>query len=296
MQHYMRLLPDQANPHDTYAEILLMAGKFDDAIAEYRTALKLDPGFVESERGIADTLSVMGEETSARKAYADAIGKVNDRLEAVRWSLLVAITYVREGDLAAADTAFRNVAKQAHENGLGNVEAEAYRDMALYQRNGVAAVAALNQAEAAMKHHHRNPQSLRDEELASIMRTRVERAIQDGDLKSAANSLKPLEALSAATMDGGIHLFYESAAGALAVSKKKYDAAISHLSDIDADPLSLLHLMQAYEQSGRSTEAQATATRLAALNMPTIDQAVIVPGFRKSQVTAKQAAQSSGSR
>ncbi len=296
MQRYMQLLPDQANPHDTYAEILLMAGKFDEAIAEYRTALKLDPGFVDSQRGIADTLSVMGEETRARKEYADAIARVNDKVEGVRWSLLVAITYVREGDLTAADTAFRNVAQQAHENGLGNVEAEAYRDMALYQRKNLAAGAALDQAEAAMGHNHRAPQSLRDAELASIMRTRVERAVQDGDLKLAANSLKPLEALSAGTIDGGIHLLYESAAGALALSQKKYDVAIRHLSDNDADPLSLLHLLQAYEQSGRSTEAQSVATRLAALNAPTIDQAVIVPGFRKAQLAAKHASPGSGSR
>jgi pentatricopeptide repeat protein len=296
MQRYMQLLPDQPNPHDTYAEILLMAGKFDEAIAEYRAALKLDSGFVESERGIADTLSVMGEEASARKEYAEAIAKVNDKVEAIRWSLLAAITYVREGDLAAADTAFRDVAKQAHENGLGNVEAEAYRDMALYQTKSLAAGAALNQAEAAMGHNHRTPQSLRDAELASIMRTRVERALQDGDLKLAVKSLKPLEALSAGTIDGGIHLLYESAAGALALSEKKYDVAISHLSDNDADPLSLLHLVQAYERSGRSTEAQAVATRLTSLNVPTIEQAVIVPGFRKARLAVKQAAHISGSR
>ena len=273
-----------------------MAGRFDESIAEYRTALKLDPGFVESQRGIADTLAVMGEEHRARQEYAEAITKINDKLEAVRWSLLVAITYVREGDFSAADTAFRNVAEQAHQNGLGNVEAEAYRDMALYQRKSPAAKAALDQAEAALHHDHRIPQSLSDQELASIMRSRVERALQDDDLKLAASSLKPLEALSASTIDGSIHLYYEAAAGALALSQKKYIEAIGHLSENDADPLSLLHLIRAYRLSGSSAEAQSVAARLAALNVASIDQAVIVPEFRKAQLARKHTSPSAGTR
>jgi hypothetical protein len=238
----------------------------------------------------------MGEEARARQQYAEAIAKINDKLDAVRWSLLVAITYVREGDFTAADMAFRNVAEQAHQSGLGTVEAEAYREMALYQRKSPAAKAALDQAEAALHHNHRTPQSLSDQELASIMRTRVERALQDGDLKLASNSLKPLEALSAGTIDGGIHLYYEAAAGALALSQKKYTDAIGHLSENDADPLSLLHLMQAYQLSGSSAEAQSVAARLAALNLATIDQAVIVPEFRKAQLAGKHTSQTAGRR
>jgi hypothetical protein len=239
---------------------------------------------------------VMGEESRARQEYADAIAKVNDKVEALRWSLLAAITYVRENDFTAADKAFQNVAKQAHQNGLGIVEAEAYRDMALYQRQSAAAKTALNQADAALHHQHQTPQSLRDQELASIMRTRVERALRDGDLKLAVNSLKPLEALSSGTIDGSIHLYYESAAGALALARKNYSAAISHLSDNEADPLSLLHLMEAYKQLGRSAEAQSVATRLAALNLPTIDQAVIVPAFRKTQLAAPKSSVNTGNR
>ena len=296
MQRYMQLLPDQPNPHDTYADILLLAGRFNEAIEEYRTALKVDPGFIESQRGIADALSLMGEETRARKEYAEAIARSDDKNDAIRWSLLVAITYVREGYLSAADKAFRDVARQAHENGLGTVEAEAFRDMALYQRQSPAARLALKQAEAALHHRHKVPESLKHEELASIMRTRVERALQDGDLKLAVLSLKPLEVLSADTLDGGIHLSFESAAGAVALSQKNYELAIGHLSDHDEDALSLLHLMQAYEQSDRSLEAKSVAARLAALNLTTIEQAVVLPEFRKAQLTVKRIHSSAGTR
>jgi|SRR5450432_128442 len=288
MKRYMQLLPDQPNPHDTYAEILLMAGKFNEAIDEYHTALKLDPGFVESQRGIADVLSLMGNQQRARKEYAAAISKVDDKLEAIRWSLTAAVTYVREGDFTAADKAFLAVAQQAHDNGLGNVEAEAYRDMALYQRKSAAAKKALQQAEAALHHSHKIPRSLQDIALASVMRARVERALQDGDLNLASSSLAPLETLSASTIDGNVHLYYESASGAVALFQKKYDLAISDLSDNDSDPLSMLHLMHAYQRSGHSAEAQAIAIRLAALNQPTVDQAVVVPEFRKAQLAAKQ--------
>ena len=75
-----------------------------------------------------------------------------------------------------------------------------------------------------------------------------------------------------------------------------YSAAISHLSDNDSDPLSLLHLIEAYKQSGRNAEAQSVATRLAALNLPTSDQAVIVPEFRKAHRTAPKASITTGNR
>src|SRR5262245_10681629 len=55
MQRYIALLPNESNPQDSYAEILRMAGRYDEALEHYQASLKIDPSFVFSQLGIADT-------------------------------------------------------------------------------------------------------------------------------------------------------------------------------------------------------------------------------------------------
>src|SRR5215467_14492153 len=143
MQRYTALLPNESNPQDSYAEILRMAGHFDEALEHYRASLKIDPTFVYSQLGIADTYALVGDEARARTEYAIAIQHATSRTEAATWSLQSAMSYVREQDLAKADAAFRAVAGQAHKEDLAVPEGEAYRMMAFYQLNNAAAMTSL---------------------------------------------------------------------------------------------------------------------------------------------------------
>src|SRR5215510_1049528 len=136
MQRYIALLPNESNPQDSYAEILRMAGRFDEALVHYRASLKIDPGFVFSQLGIADTYALKGDEARARAEYALAILHASSKTEAATWSLQSAISYIREQDFKGADAAFRAAAKAAHETDLAVPEAEAYRIMAAYQADG----------------------------------------------------------------------------------------------------------------------------------------------------------------
>lgn len=281
MKNYTEILPNQPNPHDTLAEILLMAGRYEEALAEYRTALKIDPGFVESQRGIADTYALMGDETRARAEYASAIAKVDSPAEATRWSLLSAATYVREGDWSGADAAYTAAAGQAHERGFGTIESEAWRSMALYQKDSEASRRLLDHAEAALHERHKIPQSLADQEWAAILRARVERSLKDRNIELAQQQLMQLEALSANYNDGAIRILYEAAAGAVSLAQGNYPDAIGHLDENDGDALSLRHLMEAYKKSGARAEAQRIGARLAGLNEVTIEQALVVPPFRR---------------
>jgi hypothetical protein len=207
---------------------------------------------------------------------------MSDKVEAAQWSLLSAMTYVREGDFAAADAAFHAVAASAHQNGIGMVEAEAWRSMALYSKSGSAARRDLTLAEAALREKHRIPESLVRQELASILRVRVERAVQDGNTDIAARSLKRLEELSAGSVDGAVRLYYEAAAGTVALARGDYPDVLSHLDENDRDLFSLVHLMQAYQKAGSPADAQRIALKLAAFNEATIEQAVLVPQYRKA--------------
>src|SRR5437667_1887626 len=67
--HYVELLPNEPNPQDSYAEILRMAGRYDDALEHYRPALHIDPNFHSSQIGIADTDTLMGQQKRAQRIF-----------------------------------------------------------------------------------------------------------------------------------------------------------------------------------------------------------------------------------
>jgi tetratricopeptide (TPR) repeat protein len=48
MQKYAFLAPDLANPHDSLGEVLMVLGRYEEAEAEFRTAVKMQPDFYHS--------------------------------------------------------------------------------------------------------------------------------------------------------------------------------------------------------------------------------------------------------
>ena len=288
IQRYSELLPTEANPQDSFAEISRMAGKYDEALKHYRISLKIDSTFIESQLGLGDTYALMGDEARARTEYAIAIQK-GTKVQGVLWALQSAATYVREGDLSGADAAFQSAASQAHTLDFANLEAEAHRSMALYRKDAAAATSALDKAEAALAEKHKVPQALVDLEMASVLRTRVDRAVQDGNTEAASAALKKLENLANASPDANLQVAYHGATGAVLVAQGKYRDAIVHLEEDMRNPFSMRGLVTAYEKTGDHDSAARMAARLSAFNEPLIEQAVVVPAFRSARSTASQA-------
>jgi tetratricopeptide (TPR) repeat protein len=282
IKRYTELLPNEANPQDSYAEISRMAGHFEEALTHYRQSLKIDPTFIVSQLGLGDTYALMGEEARARTEYAKAIEKAT-KVQAVLWSLQSAATYVREGDLSGADTAFLSVAEKAHQEDFANLEAEAYRSMALYQKDPEKAQESLKKAESALHESHKIPQSLVDQELSLVLRARTERAIADGNMELASASLQQLADLAGNTPDAVVHASHHGAAGDLLVAQGKYADAIVHLEDDLRSPFSMRGLTLAYEKTGALDRAQELSARLLGFNEPLIEQAMVVPAFRQSR-------------
>lgn len=64
-RQYIELVPDDPNPYDSYAELLMKLGRFDESIAQYRKALAIDPGFGASYVGIAANHMYAGRHAAA---------------------------------------------------------------------------------------------------------------------------------------------------------------------------------------------------------------------------------------
>ena len=67
---YIELLPDDPNPYDSYAELLMEEGKFDESIKSYEKALAIDRNFIASYIGIGNDQMFAGKTDDARKTLA----------------------------------------------------------------------------------------------------------------------------------------------------------------------------------------------------------------------------------
>ncbi len=69
---YIELIPTDPNPYDSYAELLMHEGKFDESIASYKKALAIDGHFIASYVGIGNDQMFEGHTADARKTFAAA--------------------------------------------------------------------------------------------------------------------------------------------------------------------------------------------------------------------------------
>jgi tetratricopeptide (TPR) repeat protein len=102
---YTKLLPDDPNPHDSYAELLMKMGRFEESIKAYEKALAVDPNFVASYLGIANDQMFLERGADARKTLARLLAKARRPSERRAAYLTAATSYVHEGktDLALAE-------------------------------------------------------------------------------------------------------------------------------------------------------------------------------------------------
>jgi tetratricopeptide (TPR) repeat protein len=94
---YIELIPDDPNPYDSYAELLMKMGRFDESIVQYQKALSIDPNFVPSYIGIANDNMFMGRPGEARESLARLQGVARndgERRQALTW---MAASYLFEG-------------------------------------------------------------------------------------------------------------------------------------------------------------------------------------------------------
>lgn len=217
---YVKLLPNEPNPHDSYGEMLRLSGRFDEALKHYRMALNIDPTFYISQKELGETYAIMGDGAKARQEYAKAVHDApSDGLKA-EYLQKSAMTFVRDRQYDQANKAFLESATRANAMKQWVWEARAYRIMAMYEPDQEAAVRDLQQAETILAARKDVvAQTDLDEEAARIWRVRAVRAVDSGDQAEAQAAVSRLEKMSG----GGsvsIERTYHGAAGTLLLSQQ----------------------------------------------------------------------------
>ena len=280
MDRYVALLPGEPNPQDSYGELLRMAGTFEGSLQHYRAALKIDPDFVTSQVGLGDTYALMGNQEQARIEYDKAIRYAHNEADRLAYGMQKAMTWVREAKFSEADKLFQEIAQTAHSKDQDLQEAQAYRHLAEYQTDDKTSLKYLQDAEESLAHSGAISKNDKDEELSRILRNRAVRAAHAGNPALADKSLKQLEAMAAGSRNGVIQSSFNGAAGTLLMDQKKFDEAISNLEDDRDNPFSMELLVQAYYQTNQSDKLAEAEARLRGTNVPTMEQALVVPAAR----------------
>lgn len=250
MKRYVELMPNEPNPQDSYAEILRLAGKYDDALVHYHEALKIMPSFNSSQAGLGDTYALMGDQVKARSEYSKCSNLPNDSRVSILCRQMAAYSYIRENKIDDARKQLEAFATAMHKEGQTAFESEALMAMAFIDKSPETAFADLDRAGADIRADHAMPKADRDEYLARIMSHKVRIAAMAGDNQRAQKALAQLDAFGARSSDPLIRASWKGAHGAWLFSQKKYDQAISELQDDPDNPFSEMVLVKAYQASG----------------------------------------------
>lgn len=276
-RQYITLLSDEPNPYDSYAELLMKEGKFDESITQYEKALRISPTFYSSMLGMASDYTLKGMPVEARKNLQKLYGSTDDigwQIEALTG---IAATYNSEGryDKAvdeltrARDIALRNndAVEAARANSLigttllvaSNIdntkgtflktrtpEVEKVDEAASYFNNASKVVT--NSTITTM---------LKDKLTTTIMVNQAEVALKKNDITLAKQTIQKIQTQPDVTTDPDLIGQIHGIQGQLAMAERRFDDAIVELNQANLrNPLNLYHLAEAYDGNGNTTRAR----------------------------------------
>ncbi|HUI63697.1 MAG TPA: tetratricopeptide repeat protein, partial [Bacteroidota bacterium] len=99
---YTELIPTEANPYDSYGELLLQEGKFDQSIQTYRQALAKDSTFISSKQGVAFSLLYQGKADEAGAELEKMSSSARDDGEHRQAFFDMAVYHAYRGNLGSA--------------------------------------------------------------------------------------------------------------------------------------------------------------------------------------------------
>ncbi len=101
-KQYIKLIPDDPNPYDSYAELLMKMGEFKKSIDYYEDALKLNSTFIASHLGIATNYNFLGQHKDARRQLKKLLEVAEDNGQRRAAHFTMAVSYADQGDFTRA--------------------------------------------------------------------------------------------------------------------------------------------------------------------------------------------------
>ncbi len=278
-QRYIALIPKDPNPYDSYAELLLKMGRFDDAIVQYRKALEIDPNFLNAHQGIGMALLYQGKPDQALAEIANIARKARTDGERRTGMFAANVVHIDNGKLAKAledaqkqytlGEKTNDVGAMAFDKGLmGTILLEMGkpdRAKAEYE-----AGARLVEASNLSQEIKNNTRLVLHYNLARVAVAKKDFATakKEADLyrQGATTGRNPNQVKNAHELDGIV-----------ALAQKDYDTAIAELGQANTqNPQDVYRICLAYQQKGDAARAAEYCRRAADFNsLPNLNYAYV---------------------
>ena len=281
---YAELLPDDPNPHDSYAELLMRLGRFDESVAEYKKALQIDQYFLSAYVGIANNQIFAGKGDDARATLKQMLTKARNDGEKRQVWFWTAETYAHEerwGDAIKsieeekkiADASGDLVSASQDLNFIGNLLLGAGKPAEAAQKfeESLKLVDRSKASDPVKEAAHRN-------HLFDMGRV----AVAKGDLATArATATKYATAVDAKKVPFEVRQSHELA-GLVAVHAKEWDSALAELGKAGGQNPRVTYLTGlAWQGKGDSAKAAEAFKAVAEYNQLNGIYAFVRPQARR---------------
>jgi tetratricopeptide (TPR) repeat protein len=277
LKQYIANRPDSANPYDSYAELLLRMGRYDESIAQYEKALAKSPRFAGSLMGIGHNNVFKGNFAKARESYKRLYdtGNAPDKASSLYWT---AVSFVHEGKPAEALGALEQQRELAIVEKLTPTAMNAQLDQAwLLSESGKAseARAHIDKVEAMI-----DGAPFTDRVKANwhrrVLLARALTAAQAKDFATAGSTMERAKAALTADLPAAATENYESAMGVIDVLQGRYDAALPHLKRADPeDPYAMFYQAEAMRLKGDAAGAAKMYKKVVTSNQNGLGYALV---------------------
>ena len=266
---YIELIPGDPNPYDSYAELLMKMGRFDESIAMYNKALAIDANFVASYIGIGNDQLFKGQPAAARETFAKIAKVARNTGEKRTAHFWTAAAYVHEGatDKALAEIEANYTLSGAEQDGgtqagdlnlMGDILREAGRiDDALVQYGKAVEV-----SEAA-----RVPAEAKAATRRNYLFEQARAAVTKHDLATAKTKAAAYAAEVSARKAPFEMRQHQEIEGLIALEEKRYTAAVQAFGKANQQDPRILYLTAvALKGAGDAARAAEMAGKAAAFN------------------------------
>ena len=269
---YIKLIPKNPNPYDSYAELLMKTGKYDDSIVQYNKALLIDPTFFNSYRGLGNNYAYKGDYNKARESYQRMYDKVlNDggRDQALFSTMN---SYLAEGKLDEA----MKVSEQRRV--MAEKASDVQTQIGLYTSNGFVLIESGKLDDAARQFEMADklrddpslPPALADNRHFGKMSANVRLLIARDQFGPAQAQLDEMKQFISTRPNPNQERTWYGLAGMLDLKQKNYSRAIYDFAKVDTtDPYNWYYTAAAYEGSGDSKMAMTLYSKVADWNQLT---------------------------
>ena len=266
---YVQLIPDDPNPHDSYAELLMKIGRFKESVAAYEKALSLDPRFVASYVGIGNNHLCEGRTDEARTAFAKiaAIARTTGERRLARfWT---AASYVHDGATdKALDELRAGYALADAENDAATMSGDLVQMGDVLREAGRFDDASAKYAEAvAVINKASVPEEVKDATRRNHLFEEARLAVARADLATARTKAADYERQIAARKAPFEVRQLHELRGSIALADKRAAEAVAEFKAANQQDPKILYLTAlALRDAGNTREAGVVATKAARFN------------------------------